>query len=68
MGHASYARSAELGPGSLLERPVRRLFHAEDLLEGTGRPGDGANGDQDAVGAEDLPVLGEQVVADTEDV
>ena len=59
MGHASCARSAELGPGSLLEQPARGLFHAEDLLEGVGRPGDGANGDQDAVGVEDLLVLGE---------
>src|SRR5216683_5253540 len=62
------ARSAELGSESLLEQPAGRFFHAEDLLEDVRRPGDGADGDQDAVGVDDLPVLDELVVANAEDV
>jgi hypothetical protein len=46
----------------------RRFGDAEHPLEDVRQPGNGADGDQDAVGVDDLPVLGEPVVEDAEDV
>ena len=57
-------RAAELGPEPLLEQSAWRRPDAEDLLlEDARHPRDGADGDQDAVGVDDRPVLDEPVLA-----